>query len=146
MRKLLFITTVIFFLGGCDSPIVGTFSDLFKIRAKVQKIITTGDIAVNINNGAYLSISIINSALNNKTSGDRKTTAEKVAAIAYKNYADREHLKEVFVVFASHERKYLIVDYNSTIETFSYLAEKLKDKQTDSQASHQFRNTISDSK
>lgn len=133
MKNVLLATTLAFILAGCDSPLVGAFGNMFTIRKEVQKLVTTGDVAVNISNGVYLSVSIINSALNEKSSEARKAVSDKIAKIAYDKYEARKNLREIYVIFASHERKYLIVNYNSTIDSFNYRPSDLKTESQNSQ-------------
>lgn len=120
MKNLLFILIVTVSITGCDSPVVGSFKDLFAIREKVQKITESENVAVNINNGAYLSVTVVNSPLNDKTSEERKSVSNKVARIAYNHYKNRKSLKKIYVAYSAHERKYLIVDYTYSVDWFEY--------------------------
>ena len=126
MRFIPISAAVLLLISSCDSQIISTFGNLFELQNAVVKVVEAEDVGVNIHNGRVLGITIVNSPLNNSTSELRKTSADQIAAIVYKKYENRDVLKQVYVVFNSYERKYFIVEFNRSIEMFSYNAKDLK--------------------
>ncbi len=96
------------------------FEDLLSIRDGVIEIIDAKNVRINIHNGATLTINITNSSLNSESSRSRRKVADQIARIAYERYTNRQKLEVVYVVFSAHERKFAVVDINSTVETFHY--------------------------
>ena len=125
MRRITGLAIALLVLAACDSQIAKTFGDLLDIRNSVAAIVDADNVAVNVHNGAALSVVITNSSLNSESSEAREIVADQVARLAYHEYSNHDGLEFVHVAFVSYQRKF-IVTINSTIESFQYSASALR--------------------
>lgn len=130
LRKVLLLLATLT-LSGCDSELVGTFGDMFAIRDAVLAITDADEVGVNIQNGAVLSVTITNSSLNADTPRARRALADRVARIAHARYSNRAALESIYVVFAAHEQKYVVVSMSATVEAFRYAPRALQSPPSD---------------
>ena len=98
---------------------------MFDIRDAAIELSKAEEVGVNIHNGSVLSISVVNSYLNDKNTEERNNIAKEIAKNAFNLYESRDSLDLIFVSFTEYERKYFIVEYNNTIESFKFKPSEL---------------------
>src|SRR6476620_7147024 len=88
------------FAAGCVRQAVRTMGELQTLNAELTK--KFGDqIHVHLGEGTKLTLTItfINSALNDKTTADRLARAQETAQLVMAHYARIESVKEIWVAF-----------------------------------------------
>ena len=73
---------------GCLScsragQLVKVLTDVQKVQAQVAKDTGINNITVNLQNGAYLQIGIVNTSWNDKPTEEKKAKAQEIAKSAY---------------------------------------------------------------
>jgi hypothetical protein len=102
-----------------------TLQDLQKVQRDLAKELGNNEIRVNLNNGRFLSIGVVNSPLRALPADQRNAKALELARIAYNSYPSRSALNSISVTFASH-RSYLgVFTYDDYRDAFSFEASQL---------------------
>jgi len=110
---------------GCVScsragQIVKVLTDVQKVQAQVAKDTGINNITVNLRNGAYLQIGIVNSSWNDKPTEEKKAKALEIAKSAYDAYAAKAELRGVSVAFVV-QRDYLgLFHYSNARDSYNF--------------------------
>ncbi len=91
MKKLFYIETLIalIFLNSC-SGVIDDFGKMNKIKDSIEKIYPEADVAINITNGVFIDISLINSDLNQKSDNEITDAVSKISKVVKFYYKDKE--------------------------------------------------------
>jgi hypothetical protein len=104
---------------------VGTLRDLQKVQRDLAKALGDNEIRVNLSNGRFLSIGVVNSPLKALPADQRNAKALDLARIAYRSYPSRSALNGISVAFVTH-RSYLgVFNYDDSRDTFSFETSQL---------------------
>jgi len=82
MKKLIYVAgffTVIIF-NSC-SGVVGDFGKIFKIKDSIEKVYPEANVQINITNGTFINVSLINSDLNQKSDDEKIDAVNKISKI-----------------------------------------------------------------
>jgi hypothetical protein len=99
--------------------------DLIQVQRELAKKLGSNDIGVNLTNGGFLTIRLVNSPLNELPEVERNAKALEIAQVAYNNYPSHSALQSVSVNFGIH-RKYLIVSYEGSAGVYRFAASQLE--------------------
>jgi hypothetical protein len=116
-------------LASCDRAreMGGTMGDLLKVRNDLAKALGQNNIGINLTNGTFLSVRVVNSPLNELPAIEKRAKAREIAQLAYGSYSSRSTLQAVNVNFGVH-RSYLgIFNYDSSAGAFRFQASELAD-------------------
>lgn len=80
------ILTLSFLLSACSSGLVKSLGEIAVLRNALIKEFGEQDVNVNLNNDRFLSITFVNSPLNEKDPTQRVDRAKKTMAVVLKNY------------------------------------------------------------
>lgn len=120
-RKLLAAILVSLLLASGCKETVKTLGELQVLHNELTK--KFGDtVFVRVNEAAYpiLSITFINSALNNKGPQDRQQRAQEAAQIVKANYTRIKSLREIWVVFVRQQSRFVIFHYSESIDGYGF--------------------------
>jgi len=110
---------------GCLScsragQLVKVLTDVQKVQAQVAKDTGINNITVNLQNGAYLQIGIVNTSWNDKPTEEKKAKAQEIAKSAYDAYAAKAELRGVSVAFVI-QREYLgLFHYSNSTDAYNF--------------------------
>jgi hypothetical protein len=91
----------------------------------VSKAVGVDTITVNLNNGEYLTIGVVNTPLKDLPSDKKKAKALEIATLGYRSYAQMPNLSEVRVVFVV-QRSYLgVFNYTDGTDAFGFSKSEL---------------------
>jgi hypothetical protein len=82
-------------------------------------------VSVNLNNGRYLTISIMNSPLKALGPDQKEAKAREIALLAYKAFASRQNLERVGIVFVEQRRSFLVFSYTDATDYHGFPAKDL---------------------
>ena len=126
-------------LSSCDSvpQATGTIGELQQLQQSVGKAVGGGDVNINLSNGKYLYVGIVNSPLKDLPSDQKKAKALEVAKLCYKSYPEATNLEQISVAFVAHHSILGIFNYTDATDSFSFLVSDLSDsKDIDSDSGH----------
>ena len=118
---------ILVLLVSCSGvhQMVGTLRDLQKVQLELAKATGGDEIRVNLMNGHFLNIGVLNSELKTLPSDERNAKALELARTAYSVYPTRSHLTSISVAFVTH-RSYLgVFTYDDSSDTFRFDASQL---------------------
>lgn len=109
------------FAAGCIKEAARTLGELQAVNYELTKRFGD-DVNVHVSQGAnqVLTVTFINSPLNNKTSEERGKRAEETAQVVKANYARTKSLKEIWVVFIRQRTRYVVLHYSEGLEGFGF--------------------------
>lgn len=129
---LIGLSALLLVLVSCSrvQDMQGQFKDLLTVRGDLAKTLGQNDIGVTVTNGAFgafLTVRIVNSPLNELPAVGKNAKAFEIARQAYRGYPARSALRSVTVVFGIH-RSYLgIFSYDGSAGAFRFNASQLAD-------------------
>lgn len=103
---------------GCSKQIE-QFSELNALRRDLVKKFSE-ELAVNLANERFLTVTFINSRLNSDTEDARRARAQETASFIKKNYRSIGELEEMWVVFIQQETKYVFFSWSESVDLFSF--------------------------
>ena len=110
---------------GTVREAAGTIGELQQVRQALSTKLNTSDVGVNLSNGQYLTISLVNSPLKALPSDEKKTKAHELAELGYRSYSQASSLTQVTVVFVV-QRSYLgVLNYTDSNDAFAFPAAEL---------------------
>jgi len=113
-------------LGACNGirELSSELGDLNRLQSQLQQQTGQTGINVNLNNGSFLNISFVNSALAKLSADQKKAKALEVARLAYNDWPKRNQLVSVTVIF---QTSYDVgpVHYSNSLDNFPFQASEL---------------------
>jgi len=126
MRILRLLILLGIVVSGCSNA-----KEAYKSLGDLQQLhadLTTKykeELSLNINNDKYLSISIINSKLNELPIEQKKQKAREIAVYAVGSYKNSNELETVSVGYVIH-KSYIIINYTEAMEQYRFNVSELK--------------------
>jgi hypothetical protein len=114
-------------LCGCDTArqIAGTLGDLQAVQKAVAAHVGTDNIRVNLNNGRYLTVGVVNTPLKTLPDAERRAKAREIAQVAYSSYSSKASLETVGVTFVVHRSYFLVFNYTDATDYFVFTPAEL---------------------
>jgi hypothetical protein len=121
-RKIAMASTLAatLFAAACSSGIVKSLGDMAKLRQQLIDKYHEQDISVMLNNSRFLSISFINSPLNQQASAVRAKRAQETAKFVASNYPAIRDISNIWVSFVKYETRLIIFHYGRSIDGFVF--------------------------
>lgn len=91
-----------------------------KLQAAIVKEYGDKDVNVNLNNDNTLTITFVNSTLNEKSLEERAKRAEQTAAFVIRNYPAIAEIEEIWVGFVKAETRFIVVNYTESLNYFGF--------------------------
>jgi hypothetical protein len=114
-------------MGGCSGfhRFAGELNQLSQLQRKLVEYTGQSEIAVNLMNGQYLSVSFVNSPLAKLPPDKEKAKALEVAQFIYRNWPNPTQLSKIIVVF---EIRYdlVIFHYDNSLDNFEFSPSQLR--------------------
>jgi hypothetical protein len=128
-RQVALGCTLLLALAGCGAArdAARTLGGLQRVQAAVSKAAGGAAVQVNLMNGRYLSVSLVNSPLGELPADEKKARAEELARVAYGALPSRASLEQVSFTYVVHEQRFLIVNYTQATDVFRFQVAQLAD-------------------
>jgi len=97
------------------------------IQQAVMSEFELPSVKIHIQNGRELGLTLENSRFNELTPEQRRVQAIKVAQFTKSKLDKLNSIEAIWVKYVIYEKKYLVVDYTETLETFHFLTSELQD-------------------
>jgi len=104
---------------GC-AKLVKDFGEVAKLHAAIVKEFGEKDVRVNLNNDTVLTVSFINSPLNDKTADERTQRAEQTAAFVKDHYASISKMEAIWVSFVRAKTEFIFVNRVEMVAIFAF--------------------------
>jgi len=114
-------------LLSCTQDMRDGIRETFAIQQAVMHEFELPSVKVHIQNGRELGLTLENSRFNELTPEQRRVQAIKVARFARSKLDKLNSIETIWVKYVLYEKKYLIVDYTETLETFYFRVPELQD-------------------
>jgi len=115
-----------FFLGtsllavACSSGIVKSLNDLAKLRQQLTDKYQEKDINVNLQDSRFLSVSFVNSALNQRGTSERKNRAYETVMYVKSHYPGINGIQSILIAFVRSETRFIVFHYTDIVDTFAF--------------------------
>ena len=115
---LLFILCALLGLNAC-SGVVKNLTQLAKLQKQLMDKYAEKDVNVLLQNN-YLTVSFINSPLNQKDDATRAARADDVAKFVVKNFPPIPQIRSIWIVFVKSETHFIIYRQSKALGVFSF--------------------------
>jgi len=114
-------------LAGCGKvkELGGTFADMARIQAELQKKLGQGDVQIMIMNGSMLQLKVINSNLSALRPPEAQAKCLEIAKFAHDSYAGRSNLQAVSVAIATKKSYLFLLHFEQVHMAMSFPAKVL---------------------
>jgi hypothetical protein len=99
---------------------MGTLNDVLKVQAELSKSLGYDQIRVNITNGHFLNIALVNSPWKDLPADQKNAKALEIARLAYRIYPSQSDLMAVSVTFAVHRTYLGVFNYDDSRDSFGF--------------------------
>lgn len=104
---------------GC-ARLAKDLGEVSKLQAGIVKEFGEKEVGVNLNNDTFLTVSFINSPLNNQSEEVRAQRAEQTAAFVKDHFQSISKIQKIWVVFVRVETHFIFVHYSDTVSAFVF--------------------------
>ena len=115
LRHALVAATIL--IGGC-SGLADQLKGVVAVQAELVRTLHEDNISVNLNNGRFLTIGIINSPLHDLSKDQKGAKVFEIAKIAYGALPEREQLERISVVFATQKTYFMFFHYSDGSDSY----------------------------
>ena len=107
--------------AGCVKDAVSTLGELQRVRTEINKKFGE-DVNVHLAQGPslILTITYINSSLNDKTPAERGQRAEQTAQLVKANYQKIQSVGEIWVVFIRRQTRFGFFHYSEGLDVYGF--------------------------
>ena len=123
---LVLLATLCLLACGSDSMVGqlwGQMGELFTIKEAIDDSLVEGETSIHIQNGKVITLGLVNTEYNELEATEREKAAENVLNILKSHIEAKEEFEKVDTVvvnFIHHEKKFLVVDVNMTVDYYVY--------------------------
>ena len=113
---------------GCQSlkKMTAVVGDLRAVQSEVAKATGHDEVTVNLSNGRFLAVGLVNSPSAEWPKERRQSQARQIAQLAYDKVHSRLSLDTVFVSYVVHRKYVFFFDYTNSLDTFTFKASDLE--------------------
>jgi hypothetical protein len=97
-----------------------TLSELQQVQQKVVEAAGTNNVNVNLNNGKYLQIKLVNTPFKDLPAGQKSAKAREIAQAAYRGYSKASELEQVSVVFVVQQTYGGVLNYSNGTDAINF--------------------------
>jgi hypothetical protein len=100
--------------------LVGSLNEISKLQQAIVKEYGEPGVNVNLNNSTALTVTFINSPLNNRSIEERAKRAEQTAQFVKRHYPSIATIERIWVGFVEQETRYVVVTYTKGLGFFGF--------------------------
>jgi hypothetical protein len=122
VRRVLVAGVALLALTACEAAndMAKSIGELQQVQEAVAKAAGTQAVQINLMNGKYLSVGIVNSPLGDLPRDAKQAKALELARVALQALPGRQGIEKVRVTFVINERRFLIVNFTDATDTFTF--------------------------
>ena len=105
------------------AAVVGELRD---VQTEVAKATGHGEVTVNLSNGHFLAVGLVNAPSAEWPKERRQSQAREIAQLAYDKISSRVSLDTVVVTYVAHRKYLLVFDYTNSLDSFTFKAIELE--------------------
>jgi hypothetical protein len=127
LYRLPLVVLVVLLLAGCDfvKETAGVIGELKQLQSDLAAKAAC-KVNVDLNNGRYLNIGLMNSQLKTLPVEQKKVLTHEIARYALARYRGGWKLESIAVSFVT-QKSYLIFNYTDSTDNYRYLVADLKE-------------------
>ncbi len=114
-------------LLSCTEDMRDGFREMMAIQQAVMHEFELPSVKINVQNGRELGLTLENSRFNEQTPEQRRVQAIKIARFTKSKLNKLKGIEAIWVKYVIYEKKYMIVDYTETLETYHFRTSELQD-------------------
>lgn len=104
---------------GCKQ-LVGSLNEISKLQQAIVKEYGEQNVNVNLNNSTALTITFINSPLNDNSVDERARRAQQTAQFVKGHYSSIATIDQIWVGFVKQETRYVVVTYTEGLDFYGF--------------------------
>jgi hypothetical protein len=107
-------------LAGSCKELAVSLNEIAKLQQAIVKEYREPGVNVKLNNSTALTITFINSPLNDKSVDERAQRAQQTAEFVRLHYPSIAKIDQIWVSFIKQETRYLVVTYTQGLDFFGF--------------------------
>lgn len=107
------------FATGC-TKLAKDWGEISKLHTAIVKEFGEKEVGVNLNNDTVLTVSFVNSPLNDRGPDERAQRAEQTAVFVKDHFQSIARIETIWVVFVRSETRFVFVHSSETISVFPF--------------------------
>ena len=127
------LVTILMAWAGCQSvkKMAAIMGELRDVQSAVVKATGHDEVTVNLSNGHYLAVGLVNSPSADWPKERRQSQAREIAQLAYDKLRLRASLDTVAVTYVAHRRYLLVFNYTNGMDSFAFKASEMEHPRPD---------------
>jgi hypothetical protein len=105
--------------AGCSSHLVKSLAAINALRQHLTERYHD-EVAVNVQNSRFLTVSFINSELNKQNPNKRWDRAEDAARFVVRNYEEIRSVEQIRIAFVETQSGYIVINYSRIIGSYGF--------------------------
>ena len=97
-----------------------SLAEISQLQSAIIKEYGEPDVSVNLHNNTSLTITFVNSSLNEKSPGEREKRAELTATFVRSHYPSAGRFEEIWVRFVRQKTSYIVITQTEGLEYFGF--------------------------
>ena len=100
-------------------------SEVQEVQRQVAAATGHHQLSVNLNNGRFLTVGMVNSPFKELPDGQKEAKAREIALLAYKAFPSRTALESIAVVFVVHRNYFFVFNVTDATDYHGFAARDL---------------------
>jgi hypothetical protein len=96
------------------------WGEISRLHAAIVKEFGEKEVGVNLNNDTVLTVSFVNSPLNDQGADERAKRAEQTAAFVKDHYSSIDKMNRIWVLFLRAKTRVVFLHYSETVSAFAF--------------------------
>ena len=105
---------------GCGAQLAHSLVELSQLQADIVKQYGEAGVNVNLNNSSYLTVTFINSPLNERSPEDRAKRAAQTAVFVKEHYGPINQIEEIWVGFVRQKNYFIFAHYTEGLNYYGF--------------------------
>ncbi|HEX7720883.1 MAG TPA: hypothetical protein VF397_01910 [Pyrinomonadaceae bacterium] len=121
--KTVFIALVLCaacFSQACSNGLVKRLTEAAKLRQDLMDKYQEKEVNVNLQNSVFLTVSFVDSALNQEDAGKRAARAQEAAKFVVKSLPSIGKIKTIWIMFVATERRLIVFHYHRSLNEYAF--------------------------
>lgn len=121
--KTVFIALVlcaVCFSQACSNGFVKRMTEAAKLRQDLMDKYQEKEVNVNLQNSVFLTVSFVDSTLNQEDAGKRAARAQDAAKFVVKSLPSIAEIKSIWIMFVATETRWIVFHYHRSLNEYTF--------------------------
>lgn len=106
--------------NACSNGFVKRLTEAAKLRQDLMDKYQEKEVNVNLQNSVFLTVSFVDSTLNQEDAGKRAARAQDVAKFVVKSFPSIAKIKSIWIMFVATETRWIVFHYHRSLNEYAF--------------------------